>query len=312
MRRIIVFLCVASACAAVAAFAYTMPTKAPYDALISEDRGALPHPPNALLFDGAFVISSASKEYGKYGGATDLGYNWKLTAFPFGVGYAINEWLDAGVKLQFLHPDDGKGTVTGLGDVWVTTRAAWPLATDFYLGPRFGLKVPVGTVKAEDNTPDLGDNQMDLDFAAVLSKYGPSNIFQLNAQFGVRYRAKGDAVWLDKDSGSEFDYELKPATLLYADLAPGLGFGRRRAFKIYVPVGAAFSGQDEVFIPPDWPHNYAPPEGYEHNVVYVGLRPSYAFDDNNVLNFKALYNVKGSKVPQAMYFGLSYNASFPL
>lgn len=311
MRRMIVFLCVASAFLAVTARAYTMPTKAPYDALISEDRGALPHPSNSLLFDGAFVYSTASKEYGKGGTAIDPGFEWKLIAVPFGVGYAFNEWLDAGVKLQLLRPDDGSATAFGLGDVWVTTRAVWPLATDFYMGPRFGLKIPVGTVKVEDKTPELGDNQMDLDFAVVAAKYGPSNIFQFNAQAGLRYRMKGTAVWTD-EGGAELEYELKPGMMFYGDFAPGLGFGSRRAFKIYVPVGFASSSEDEVFVPDDWPGQYAEPVGYEHNVVYVGLRPSYAFDDNNVLNFKALYNVKGAKVPQAMYFGLSFNASFPL
>ena len=295
-----------------AAFGYTMPGTAPYDGLISVDPGGMPIVPEALHINGGAGYWSASKTFDDDGNSNSDTTKPNALIVPLDIGYAFNEYIMADVTLQILRPSytmttvdpvtqvETKKTVNamGLGDIWVKARGLWETATDFYLGPRLAVKIPVGKVDYESTDPPLGDDQMDIDFAAVAGKYGDSTMFKFTGQLGFRYRM--ERTW----SVMGVDYDYTPGMMIYTQLEPGIGTGSDQAFQIYLPIGyetsmAAKSGGDTI-------------DKSETSSLYVGLYPKYELDENNDIGLKFVYPVMGKNTPQAMYFTLTYGGFIKL
>lgn len=290
--------------AAGAAMAYTMPGYAPYDGLISIDPGGLPITPKTLHVNAGIGYWSANKMYDLDGNNVDLASKPNFIGVPLDIGYAFDENYMADITLQILRPSYTGGVETpegettynamGLGDLWIKARGIWETGPDFWIGPRLAVKIPVGKVDYESPDPWLGDDQMDIDFAAVAGKYGGSTMFKFTGQLGFRYRM--EQTW--SVMGVDFDYT--PGMMIYTQLEPGIGTGADQAFQIYVPIGyetsmAAKSGGDTI-------------DDSETSSFYVGLAPKYALDENNVIGLKFEYPVMGKNTPQGMYFTLTYGA----
>ncbi len=311
-----------------AAFGYTMPEYAPYDGLISVDPGGLPIVPETLHINAGVGYWTSNKNFDDEGNTKDDSRKPNALLVPIDVGYAFNEHYMADLTFQVLRPSytmttvdpqtgaESKETVNamGIGDIWVKARGLWETATDFYLGPRLAVKIPVGKVDYEDNKPELGDDQMDIDVALVAGKYGESTIFVMSGQAGFRYRMKKTAskyVTVSPGPPPEYawlDYDVTPGMMLYLHAEPGIAVSGDRAFQIYVPIGYEMSLEDDYSYPDNWPAAEPKTEGLSHSSLYVGLYPKYELDERNAIGLKFMYPVMGNNSPQGMYVTLTYGA----
>jgi hypothetical protein len=297
-----------------------MPGKAPYDGLISVDPGGMPIVPEALHINGGAGYWSATKEFNDDGDSVAKDAEPNALLVPLDIGYAFNEHIMADVTLQILRPsktlievdpltqEETKKTVNnmGLGDIWVKARGLWETATDFYLGPRLAVKIPVGKVDYASEKPNLGDDQMDIDVALVAGKYGESTMFMMSGQAGFRYRMKKTITVPGYTPEVEYDYT--PGMMIYLHAEPGIAASRDQAFQIYVPIGYEMSLEDKLDLPAAWPEEEPVPVAVDHSSLYLGLYPKYQLDERNAIGLKFMYPVMGNNTPQAMYFTLTYGA----
>jgi hypothetical protein len=314
--------------AAGAAFGYTMPGKAPYDGLISIDPGGLPIVPETFHLNAGVGYWMANKNFDDKGDTTSDNTKPNALLIPLDLGYAFNEHYMADVTFQILRPSYTMTTVDpqskaetkedvnamGIGDIWVKARGLWETATDFYLGPRLAVKVPVGKVDYNDDKPELGDDQVDVDVALVAGKYGESTMFVMNGQAGFRYRMKktlSEYVQTSAGPPPQYewrDYDVTPGVMIYLQAEPGIAASRDRAFQIYVPIGYEMSMKDSVDVAADWPAGVDEPKELDYSSLYLGLYPKYQLDERNAIGLKFMYPVMGNNTPQGMYFTLTYGA----
>jgi len=291
-----------------AALAYTMPGTAPYDGLISIDRGGLPLVPEMLHLNVGAGYWGADKAFDKDGDSDSLDTKPNFLAVPLDVGYAFDENYLADITLQILRPSEtytDPGTMEettrnamGLGDLWIKARGIWETGPDFWVGPRLAVKIPVGKVDYDDEKPELGDNQVDIDVGVVAGKYGGETMFKFSGQLGFRYRLEGSYTM------GGVDYKYTPGLMIYTLLEPGIGTGSDQAFQIYVPIGYETSMASKS----DGTEN----TDSETSSMYLGLYPKYELDERNAIGLKFLYPVFGTNTPQGMYFTLTYDAFIKL
>ena len=312
------------------AFAYTMPGRAPYDGLISVDPGGLPLQPEMLHLNVGAGYWRATKQFTDDGDSVAKKEEPNALLVPLDVGYAFNEHYMADLTFQILRPsktfnpgaaDEKTVNAFGIGDIWVKARGLWEGGPDFYIGPRLAVKIPVGKVDYESEKPNLGDDQADIDVAAVAGKYGESTIFKMSGQAGFRYRMEKTGypktvIYTDpndpkKTKSYTGKVDLTPGPMIYLHVEPGIGTGRDQKFQIYVPIGYAMSMKDDITYPADWPAEVPKPEE-DHSSLYVGLYPRYELDERNAIGLKFLYPVFGNNTPQGMYFTLTYGAFIKL
>lgn len=305
------------------AFGYTMPGMAPYDGLISVDPGGLPIVPRALHLNVGAGYWRANKTFDDDGDSEEVKAEPNALLVPLDVGYAFDEHYMADLTFQILRPsmtwkpgaaDEKTINTFGIGDVWVKARGIWEGGPDFYIGPRLAVKIPVGKVDYESEKPALGDDQADIDVAAVAGKYGEDTIFKMSGQAGFRYRMKktvSDYVVVKTGPFPELDwrdYDVTPGVMIYLHVEPGIGTGRDQAFQIYVPIGYVMSMKDTVDVAADWPAGVEEPEELDHSSLYLGLYPRYELDERNAIGLKFMYPVFGNSSPQGIYFTLTYGA----
>jgi len=306
LSRILIVL---AALAAGSVLAYTMPGATPYDGLITFDHGAMPLVPNALHINGGIGYVMTSKGFNDDSEAVDLVDDLTLLAIPIDIGYAFDERWRVDITPQLLRPAMGDTSVMGLGDLWVKTSAIWETAAGFYVGPRLGIKAPLG--KTEDIDIPLGDKQMDIDFAAIAAKYGES-AFKADAALGFRYRMKRtDTIEMGIPLAS-YDVDLTPGMMIYLDANLGMGLGGDQKWQIYVPVGFFTTMEDKYTVGDDWPANVTEPEGMSYMGVYAGLWPKYVIDENTNVGLKVEYPFMGKNTPQGMLVALTADAFIPL
>jgi len=297
---------------AATAFGYTFPGAFVYDGLITYDHLGMPLVPNALHFNvgaGYLMFSEAWMIDPETGDneLVDLNGSISVIGVPIDVGYAINENILVDVTLQVLStsvkPEEGYGeeaSATGLGDVWVKGRYLAPVGENFNLGGRLGVKIPVGKVDYtdEDDKPDLGDGQMDIDVAAVAGIYNEEG-FVMGGQVGFRYRMTETQEW--EYEGEKFEVDETPGMMIYLDTETGYSFGE---FAVYVPLGYEMTMKVKI--------DDEEIEDSETNGLYLGLAPKYALDANNTLGLKFLYPIMGQNVPKSMLVGLTYEGYIPM
>ena len=302
-------LLVGTLAAAGAAFGYTMPTLAPYDALISVDHGGTAIIPGTFHVNAGIGYWSASKMWDADGESWDDDAKPTAILVPIDLGYAFNEFLLADVTVEIDGPSyKGVNATTGaeetfstfgLGDVWVKGRYLFPGGNGWTYGPRLGVKIPVGKVDDESGKPDLGDDQMDIDVAAVGAMDNESLMFKFNGQLGFRYRMKRTLTIELPPPLEPVDVDYVPGMMIYTHLEPGIALGDGK-FRIFIPIGyetsMAAKLDDETV------------DKSETSMLYAGLGPRYRLDENNDLGLKLFYPVMGANVEQAMYFTLNYEA----
>jgi len=299
----------------------TFPSAWVYDGLITYDHMGLPLVPNALHFNTGASYIIASKTFDEDGKGEEMAGDRTLVAVPVDVGYAINDRILVDVTLQLLsYSEKWDGTpffpsaeysAAGLGDLWLKGRYIAPLGR-FNVGGRLGVKVPVGKVDYfdDDNDPELGDGQLDVDVAAVGSIY-PDRGFAFNGQVGFRYRTVDSNFYAVNEMGERVEIDYKPGLLTYLHLEPGYSVGPE-SFQVYVPVGFMTTT----------PVKMGTNAVADSNTrgLYVGLAPRYALDVNNTLGAKFLYPVTGKGAGgyldgpylyKAVLIGLTYEGYVP-
>jgi hypothetical protein len=318
------------------AFGYTMPGAFPYDALVTYDHGGMPVTAGALHIAASPTYWMASKAYDKDGEAEDLGYSYvdpisgdtivvteddTLIALPIDLGYGITDRILVDLTVQLLMPkatpSEGDAVdASGLGDVWVKGRYIAPLGGNAYLGPRLGIKIPVGKVDLDDENLELGDNQMDIDIAAVGAILPTEAGFAGNGQIGLRYRMKGSYEYemvnpVNPEEMITVKYDETPGMLIYTLLEPGYSMGIEKAFQIYVPIlyETSMAVKSQAIEPEEGDEETV--EDSETSGLAVGLAPKYTLDANNTIGLKFLYPLMGKNVPQAMNIGLTYEGYIP-
>ena len=285
------------------AFGYTFPDAFVYDGLITYDHLGMPLVANSLHFNVGAGYLMFSEYYDKDGEAQDAFGDVSIIAVPIDVGYAINENILVDVTLQVLSttvkPDFfEEESAMGLGDVWVKGRYLAPISGNANLGGRLAVKIPVG--KVDDGTkPDLGDNQMDIDVAAVAGIFHDEG-FVMGGQLGFRYRMK-ETIEEEIMPGQTEEFDFTPGMLIYLDTETGYSFGN---FEVYVPLGYEMSMKDK-FDDEEF-------DDSETSGLYVGLAPKFAVDANNKLGLKFLYPLMGKNVPKSMLVGLTYEGYIPM
>ncbi len=288
------------------AFGYTFPAAFPYDGLATFDHAGLPIVPNAVHLNVGAGYLMASQMYDKDGNALDMLGDQTIIAAPIDIGYSFNENILADVTVQVIStkfaPDaGGEASAAGLGDVWVKGRYIAPM-DGWNLGGRLGVKVPVGKVDYADTDPELGDDQIDIDVAAVGGTF-PDAGFAFNGQLGFRYRMKYTMSVPSMTPGQTIDVDYTPGMLIYLDVEPGYTMGPDN-FQIYVPIGYEMSmaaKSDSTTVTDS-----------ETSGLYVGVAPKYGIDANNTLGLKFLYPIMGTNVMKAMLVGLTYEGYIPL
>ena len=302
------------------ALGYTMPGYAPYDGLISIDPAGMPIVPETLHVNAGVGYWMANKTFDDNGDTEKDDTKPNALLVPLDVGYAFNEHYMADVTFQILRPSETMVTVDpetgglteeninamGIGDIWVKARGLWETATEFYLGPRLAVKVPVGQVDYADKKPELGDDQMDVDVALVVGKYGEATKFVMSGQAGFRYRMKNTITV--PGYVPTLEYDVTPGMMIYLHAEPGIAVSGDRAFQIYVPIGYEMSMEDKVDLPANLPEGFEAPPELSHSSLYLGLYPKYQLDERNAIGLKFMYPVFGNNSPQAMYFTLTYGA----
>jgi len=283
------------------AFGYTFPGAFVYDGLITYDHLGMPVTPNALHFNVGAGYLMYSEMYDVDGEAQDMMADTSVIGVPIDVGYAFTENILVDLTLQVLStsykPNVGdSASATGLGDIWVKGRYIAPVAENVNLGGRLGVKVPVGKVDAEDENPELGDDQMDIDVAAVAGIYAEEG-FVMGGQVGFRYRM----ARTEETGFPPTEVDFTPGMMIYLDTETGYSFGD---FAVYVPLGymmtmANKSDDTEV-------------TDSETSGLYVGLAPKYNLDVNNTLGVKFLYPLMGTNVPKSMLVGFTYEGYLPM
>jgi hypothetical protein len=304
---------------AATAFGYTFPGAFVYDGLITYDHLGMPLVPNALHFNvgaGYMMWNKAWKVNAVTGDneSVELKADNTVIAVPIDVGYAINERILVDVTLQVLSasykPDtpttqDPEKSATGLGDVWVKGRYLVPVNEMFNLGGRLGVKVPVGKVDYTDTDLELGDDQMDIDVAAVAGIVHEEGLV-MGGQLGFRYRMDRTVTVsvpdpLHPGQFINVDQDVTPGMMIYLDTKTGYSFGQ---FDLYVPLGFEMTMANKT--------DDTEVKDSETNGLYLGLAPAYALDANNTLGIKFLYPVMGQNVPQSMLVGVTYEGYIPM
>ncbi|MGD8717515.1 MAG: transporter [Candidatus Zixiibacteriota bacterium] len=298
----------------------TFPNSWLYDGLITYDHMGVPPTPNAFHVNAGIGYMTAGEYYDHDGEARDMEGDGTFITVPIDIGYAINENILLDVTLQFLSStisdDSGFGedySAAGLGDVWVKGRYIAPVG-GFNLGARLGVKVPVGKVDYEDDKPELGDGQMDIDVAAVAGMC-PDRGFAFNGQLGYRHRMAEEVTLAAPEEGESYDVKFTPGNLIYLHLEPGYTMGSDN-FSVYMPVGYMTSGGTKAEV-----------EGETNNIddsetsgLYLGLAPKYGIDANNTVGVKFLYPIMGTGggieagpyLLKTMSIGVTYEGYLPI
>jgi hypothetical protein len=292
------------------AFGYTFPGAWVYDGLITYDHGGTPIVPEALHFNVGAGYWMASEAW-VYNPVTeevedvDLGGDISVIAAPIDIGYAINDRILVDLTLQILNismkPDIGdEASAMGLGDMWIKGRYIAPVS-NMNLGGRLGVKIPVGKYDLEDEDPELGDDQMDIDVALVAGMC-PDEGFAFNGQAGFRYRMD-QTVEFETLPGVTEEISYTPGMLIYLDVAPGYTMGPEN-FQIYVPIGYEMTMAEKM--------DGDTLDDTETSGLYLGVAPKYGIDANNMLGVKFLYPIMGKNVYKSMMFGVTYEGYLPM
>jgi hypothetical protein len=303
---------------------YTSPGSSPYDGLITNDPVAPPLTPKSLQFNVNPLYWYVQNAFDDGGHEKPVDFKPSFICVPVGLGFAFNEYYMGDVTLQLLAPagtytdpvtkEEYNYSATGcLGDLWVKGRRLWDVLDNFRIGPRIGLKIPVGKSDYGDDEIELGDDQVDIDVAVVAGRYSEINRFAGSAQIGMRYRTKKTLPYYYWDpvraEMRKYEYYVTPGILAYFDVEPGINIGADRSWGAFFPLGYTISFKDQFLYPSGWPGNVPQAEGVSHWSLHAGLHPKYYLGERATVGFKVAYNLIGRNAPHAMYFGVTFTAT---
>lgn len=233
---------------------------------------------------------------------------------PIKLGYSFNEMYSAGVVVPLASLDqtttfagvDSKQTNFGLGNPWVWGKGVFMTGNGFMIGPRLGIKVPAGAYTIEDQAKDYmddptadlkaitGDKSLAIDVAAVFAARPESNPFRLDGQLALRYNMEGSYSFdsIDPMTGTTVTEDLKitPGMMLDFRAMPGMAFGGNKNFEAYLWLEYAMMLTEGKAT--DTISGVTLDETSKGGSMFsAGIKADYAFDPNNNVELKFLYDV---------------------
>jgi hypothetical protein len=278
-----------------------------------------------LYVAGGPDINMDSALYDKDGKKIDVPDGFKYSSMdiwvPIKLGYSFNEKYSAGVVVPIAslsHKSSATGVTevteanTGLGNPWIWGKGVYTTGSGFMIGPRLGIKVPALAYTYEEQGKDAFDNRTDaayetkaitgdkslaIDVAAVFAARPESNSFRLDGQLALRYSMEGKYTYDVENvtaTGSEIVSEelaVTPGMMLDFRAMPGMAFGGNKNFEAYLWLEYAMMLTDtkSTFSQA----GVAGPETTSKggSIFSAGIKADYAFDPNNNLELKFLYDV---------------------
>ena len=258
----------------------------------------------------------------------DPNYDFKANNIwvPIKIGYSFNEMFSAGIVIPLYMPssetttsnEEGnavtvKQTNTGLANPWIWGKGVFALGGGFLLGPRLGIKIPVGAYTIEDQAKDLfddpqadekaltGDKSLAIDIAALFACRPESCPFRLDGQLAVRYSMEGKYSWDETwypTTGDSYDVSVEytdtPGMTLNFKAMPGIAFGSKYEFETYLIADYYRLLTDtkvkETITADTWVTTTE--DDSEGGMLFsVGLKQDWAPDANNTVELKFLYDV---------------------
>jgi len=274
------------------------------------------------------------------GTSTEADYAYKSMDIwvPIKLGYSFNEKYSAGVVVPLASLDhtattageDAKETNFGLGNPWVWGKGVFVTGNGFMIGPRLGVKIPAGAYTIEDQAKDViadptadvkavtGDKSLAIDVAAVFAARPESNPFRLDGQLALRYSMEGtysyDVSYVNPVTGetTTVSTEVKdtPGMMLDFRAMPGMAFGGSKSFEAYLWLEYAMmltEGKSTTTVGGVTGDEVTTKGG---SMFSAGIKADYAFDPNNNLELKFLYDVMAAG-PEVTVAGTTYSGSTP-
>ena len=188
----------------------------------------------------------------------------------------------------------------------------------------------------DDPTADVkaitGDKSLAIDVAAVFSARPESNPFRLDGQLALRYSMEGtysyDMIFVDPfGAQTTVSAEVKDTPGMWLDFRamPGMAFGGNKNFEAYLWLEYAMmltEGKTTTSVDGVAGDETTSKGG---SMFTAGIKADYAFDPNNNVELKFLYDVmvagpevttagvtESGLMPAGMSFGLGYFGYIPM
>lgn len=301
-----------------------------------------------LYVTGGPDINMDSALYDKDGKKLeDIDYSSMDIWVPIRLGYCFNEQYSAGIVLPIASLDhkttvagvESKEVNTGLGNPWVWAKGVYTTGSGFMIGPRLGVKVPALAYTMEDQMKDFmddptadpkaitGDKSLAIDVAAVFSARPESNPFRMDGSLALRYSMEGTYSYDMDFLGTTVTTEIKNTPGMWLDFRamPGMAFGGNKSFEAYLWLEYAMmltEGKSTMSVDGVAGDEETSKGG---SMFTAGIKADYAFDPNNNLELKFLYDVmaagpeyttagvsESGAMPAGMSFGLGYFGYIPM
>jgi hypothetical protein len=283
------------------------------------------------------------------GATVDYAYKSMDIWVPIKLGYAFNECYSAGVVVPIaslshtttIAGTDTKEVNTALGNPWVWGKGVFVTGNGFMVGPRLGIKIPAAAYTIEDQMKDInadptadvkaitGDKSLAIDVAAVFAARPESNPFRLDGQLALRYSMEGsysyDVTYTTPLGSTTYTEDLKytPGMMLDFRAMPGMAFGGNKNFEAYMWLEYAMMlTESDAKATVNNVTTETKTKG--GSMFSAGIKADYAFDPNNNLELKFLYDVMAAGTqysdtstdaaaqPAGMSFGLGYFGYIPM
>jgi hypothetical protein len=219
----------------------------PYDSLLSfED--ARGYEPESIRADLHIHYGTSSAVWDRNGGLIETNNSTRAVFIPVRLGWVFDKVWDASFIFNAYNYRDRAGQFSnGLGDIWLTGRAIWPMrnADSVRLGARVGFRYSFNS----DSPVSSGAPAIDL--GAVMHYKETGKRFRLDSQLGFRQDFQGDR------------YATDPGPSMYLVAEPGVVVGRSEKFILSAPLGTYF-GLGLI----------------SSHYFWTGLRARYFFDEN--------------------------------
>jgi hypothetical protein len=311
-----------------------------------------------LYVTGGPDVNMDNAVYDKDGKKIDQPAGFKYSSMdiwvPIRLGYSFNEKYSAGVVVPIASlshkttamtgAEEVTQANTGLGNPWVWGKGVFTTGSGFMIGPRLGVKIPALAYTMEDQIKDMiadptadvkattGDKSLAIDVAAVFAARPESNSFRLDGQLALRYSMEGKysydveipATPLTPAQTVTTEVAYTPGMMLDFRAMPGMAFGGNKNFEAYLWLEYAMMLTESTSTTTSG--GTAAPEVKTKggSMFSGGIKADYAFDPNNNLELKFLYDVMAAgtqtsdtsldatPTPAGMSVGIGYFGYIPM
>jgi len=307
--------------------------------------------------DNALYDKHGKKLYSSGG----LRYSGRDIWVPIRAGYSFNKSFSSGFVIpfvSFLHktkaaygiPEEHESN-TGIGNPWVWGKVISSVSDGFFIGPRFGVKIPIGAYTLEEQRSDfynnssvnlkatLGDKSWAFDIAVLYGARSNSSSFRMDGHLALRYSIKGRYKYDEYYTYSYPDWQTGEPVVVTAtrkvvrDISPGMWLDF--CFMPGIALGDDdiesylcfnFSKMLTAYKSVTTTAGIAEPEVVTRggSIFSVGVKFDYLIDYKNTLELKFIYDLvayggekneyltSSEPMPAGMSVGIGYFGYIPM